>query len=107
MVATTHFNFSENLVETVVNCLSDLDEEIGQTVMDAVTELFKTDKKGELVLLIVRKIAALVRTKEKKVHPRCIDVLLRLRITQVEDRQGKDDRDKERKKVDRKTGTIF
>ena len=36
MVATTHFNFSENLVETVVNCLSDLDEEIGQTVMDAV-----------------------------------------------------------------------
>ena len=43
----------------------------------------------------------ILRNKGHKVHRRLIDILLKLRIKQVEKREGKDDRDKERKKTDR------
>ena len=48
----------------------------------------------------------MVREKNHKTAPVCVEILLRLRIKQVEDRQGKDDRDKDRKKVDRDSGTM-
>ena len=61
MISTTHFNFHENLIETVVPYVNDADEEIGEEVANAIGELFKTDRKGDKVLNIVRKIAAIVR----------------------------------------------
>ena len=42
MISTTHFNFHENLIETVVPYINDPDEEIGEEVAHAISELFKT-----------------------------------------------------------------
>ena len=47
MISTTHFNFHENLIETVVPYLNGPDEEIGEEVAHATSELFKTDRKGD------------------------------------------------------------
>ena len=66
MVSTTHFNFHENLIETVIPYLNDFDEEIGEEVANAIGELFKSDRKGSTILNIVRKIAAIARSKGSK-----------------------------------------
>ena len=101
MVATTHFNFHENLIETVVPYINDYDDQIGEAVATAIGELFKADRKGDKILVVVRKIAAIVRAKGHKVDPRLINILGKLRIKQVEKKQGKDEKDKEREKTDR------
>lgn len=53
------------------------------------------------ILETLKKQKLILRNKGHKVHRRLIDILLKLRIKQVEKREGKDDRDKERKKTDR------
>ena len=61
MVSTLQFNFNENIIETLIPYINDTDETIGELVQEGIVDLLKTDRTSEKVLLVVRKLAAVVR----------------------------------------------
>ena len=96
------FNFHENIIQNLVPLLNDEDEEISNEISCGIRELFKSDRKGNSILLVVRKIAAIVKQKNGNVKKEVVDVLIALRIKEVQRKDGKDIKDKERAKIDRK-----
>ena len=61
MVSTLQFNYNENIIETLIPYINDTDETIGELVQEGIIDLLKTDRTSEKVLLVVRKLAAVVR----------------------------------------------
>ncbi|XP_059486396.1 nucleolar complex protein 3 homolog [Neocloeon triangulifer] len=83
LVARPYFNFSANIVRLLVPLLDHKMLEVSNLAADAISQVMKDDKKGELSFEILRRINALVKARSHNVKPQCLKVLLALRIKDI------------------------
>ena len=101
-ISTMGFNYHENIVEAMVPLINDGDEQITEHVKEGIINLFRNDRLGDKTLKVVQTLAGLIRSKgPAKVKAECVEVLSRLKIKKVEQKGGKDEKDKERAKINR------
>ncbi|KAI9564697.1 hypothetical protein GHT06_008438 [Daphnia sinensis] len=84
LVAMPHFNFSKNIVHALIPFTAHKMDEVRLLVCSAFKKLFKDDKKGEISLHAVRQVNHLVKNKRHhQIPPDCLDILIALRIKDV------------------------
>uniref|UniRef100_A0A8C8MCC0 Nucleolar complex protein 3 homolog n=1 Tax=Oncorhynchus tshawytscha TaxID=74940 RepID=A0A8C8MCC0_ONCTS len=88
LVALPHFNFHNNIIVTVVPLMNDPVKRVSDMCCEAVKKLLKQDKQGHASLGTVKVISGLVKSRNYDVRP---EVLLCLRIKEVEVKKDTDD----------------
>uniref|UniRef100_A0A1B6C2B6 Nucleolar complex protein 3 homolog n=1 Tax=Clastoptera arizonana TaxID=38151 RepID=A0A1B6C2B6_9HEMI len=83
LVTHQYFNYSVNLVQLLTPYLDHSSPAVRKIVYDTVVSVFKSDKKGEITLTIVRRINHLVKARSHTVHNEVVAVMLALRIKDV------------------------
>ncbi|XP_071448036.1 nucleolar complex protein 3 [Hetaerina americana] len=92
MVTHPYFNFWRNIVQLVVPFLNHKLSSVRSIGAGAVRSVFRSDKRGEITLEIVKKINLLVKAKSHAVHKEVLEVLLSLRLKEVNlDKEKEDD----------------
>ncbi|KAK6639087.1 hypothetical protein RUM43_007357 [Polyplax serrata] len=92
-----YFNFSKNVIHLLVPFLNNGKEFVREMVSTTIKKMFKTDKKGDLSLEIVRNINKLVKSRKNVVHSDVILVLLSLNLKDVNLDKEKEDEIKRKK----------
>ena len=84
LVSMPHFNFATNIVHALIPFSAHRDEEVRLLVCGYFKLLFKDDKKGEVSLQAVRQVNHLIKYKRHhQIPPECLEMLLALRIKDV------------------------
>lgn len=84
LIAMPHFNFSVNIVHALIPFTAHRSDEVRLPVCAAFKQLFKDDKKGEVSLHAVRQVNHMIKNKRNhQIPPDCLDILLALRIKDV------------------------
>ena len=78
-----HFNFATNILHAVIPILSNSDSEARKVVKSSLEEVFRGDLRGEISREAVRLINHLVKSRKHNVRNEVVDVLLALRIKNV------------------------
>ena len=78
-----HFNFATNILHAVVPLLSSSNLEARAIVKKSIEEVFRGDLRGEISMEATRLINHLVKTRKHNVRNDVVDVLLALRIKNV------------------------
>ncbi|KAG9485036.1 nucleolar complex protein 3 homolog [Eleutherodactylus coqui] len=91
MLSLSHFNFHNNIIVLLVPLLDDKWKKIADTCSEAVKKLFRQDKLGHASLAAVKIISGLVKSKNYCVRPEVLNVLLHLRIKEVEVKKDVED----------------
>ncbi|XP_046385482.1 nucleolar complex protein 3 homolog [Ischnura elegans] len=107
MVTHPYFNFWRNIVQLIVPFLNHKLPSIRNTGAEAVKTVFRNDKRGEITLEIVRKINLLVKAKAHSVHKEVLEVLLSLRLKEVNLDKEKEDEIKKKKFMTHKQKLLF
>ncbi|KAG8240441.1 hypothetical protein J437_LFUL003155 [Ladona fulva] len=107
MVSNSYFNFWKNIVQLVVPFLNHRLFPIRETCAKAVKDVFRSDKRGEITLEIVRKINLLVKKKSYSVHEEVLEVLLSLRLKEVNLDREKEDEMKQKKFMNHKQKLLY
>lgn len=102
LVAHPHFNFANNILHAVCPVLTSTHTAARTTVKNAVEEVFKGDKRGEISLEATRLINHLVKSRKHNVRTEVVDVLRSLRIKNVNLDKEKDEEMNVKKKEARK-----
>lgn len=97
LVTHPYFNFSQNLVQMLVPYLNHPMPSVREVCSTCIQKLFKNDKKGEISLEVVRRINHLVKSRSHSVYPEVLNVLLSLRIKEINLEKEKEDEMKQRK----------
>lgn len=90
LVTHPHFNFRTEIISVVLRFITSSNAELSDTVCEAVKQLFKDDKSGEVSLEVVRLIGRIIKVKMFKVKPKVLDTFLSIRIKQVEKPEDKE-----------------
>ncbi|XP_044738304.1 nucleolar complex protein 3 homolog [Chrysoperla carnea] len=102
-----YFNYSQNIVQVIVPFLNHKLPNIRELVRNSIISIFKEDKKGEITLIIIRKINLLVKLKaESSLHVEVLEPLLALRIKDVNMDQEKENELKQKKLKSHKQNLI-
>lgn len=84
LVSMPHFNFAKNIVHALIPFTAHKVDEVRLLVCSAMKKLFKEDKLGEISLHAVRQVNHLVKNKRHhQIPPDCLDILIALRIKDV------------------------
>merc|ERR1719516_661839 len=83
LTAHPHFNFAKNILHAIIPILSNSNQEARTNVKNILEELFKSDMRGEISLEAVKLINHLVKSRKHNVRNEVVDVLLALRIKNV------------------------
>ena len=83
LTAHPHFNFATNILHAVIPILSNSDSEARKVVKASLEEVFRGDLRGEISREAVRLINHLVKSRKHNVRNEVVDVLLALRIKNV------------------------
>lgn len=84
LVSLPHFNFAKNIVHALIPFTVHKLEEVRVPVCITFKRLFKEDKRGEISLHAVRQVNHIVKTKRQhQIPPDCLDILIALRIKDV------------------------
>ncbi|KOC63701.1 Nucleolar complex protein 3 like protein [Habropoda laboriosa] len=102
IVTNTYFNYSVNIANFLLPLLDNKHETVRQEVLKCFSHIFKTDKRAELSLKIVRKLNQYIKLKAHSVHSEVISVLLSLRIKDVNLDKEKEEEAKEKKLMSHK-----
>ncbi|XP_026674168.1 nucleolar complex protein 3 homolog isoform X2 [Ceratina calcarata] len=96
---TTHpyFNYSVNVATFLVPLLDNKHEFVRQEVLKCISQIFKEDKRAELSLKMVRKLNQYIKLKAHSVHSEVLQVLLSLRIKDVNLDKEKEEETKQKK----------
>ncbi|GAB0090674.1 Nucleolar complex protein 3 homolog [Sergentomyia squamirostris] len=92
LLAHSNFNFSPNIAQTLVYLSNSRFSQIRERVNACFRTIFKTDKRLELTLHIIRRINHLIKAKQNNVHT---DVLTCLTSLQIKDINLDADKEKE------------
>ncbi|KAJ1531012.1 hypothetical protein ONE63_005844 [Megalurothrips usitatus] len=90
-VNNPYFNFSVNLAQCLVKFLDNSFESVRNIAKEAIQRVFKEDKRGSMTLQIVRRINALVKNREQIANTEVLEVLLALRIKDINLDKEKED----------------
>ncbi|MEE6485628.1 hypothetical protein FKM82_014353 [Ascaphus truei] len=91
LVSLAHFNFHNNIIVLVVPLINDQYKQIADTCFEAVKRLFRQDKVGQASLAAVKVISGLVKSRNYDVRPEVMNILLHLRIKEVEVKKDAED----------------
>ncbi|NP_001088273.1 nucleolar complex protein 3 homolog [Xenopus laevis] len=91
MVSLSHFNFHNNIIVLVVPLVNDKCRQISELSMEATRKLFRQDKFGHASLAAVKVISGLVKSRNYDVRPEVLQLLLHLRIKEVEVKKDTED----------------
>ncbi|XP_053307256.1 nucleolar complex protein 3 homolog [Spea bombifrons] len=91
MISLSHFNFHNNIIILVVPLINDKSKQIADICMEAVKKLFRHDKVGHGSLAAVKIISGLVKSRNYDVRPEVLNILLHLRIKEVEVKKDAED----------------
>ncbi|CAI9550300.1 unnamed protein product [Staurois parvus] len=91
MISLSHFNFHNNIIVLVVPLIDDKCKKIADVCTEAVKKLFRQDKLGQASLAAVKVISGLVKSKNYDVRPEVLNILLHLRIKEVEVKKDAED----------------
>lgn len=91
MLSLSHFNFHNNIIVLIVPLTDDKCKKIADTCAEAVKKLFKQDKVGHSCLAAVKIISGLVKSRNYCVRPEVLNILLHLRIKEVEVKKDVED----------------
>ncbi|XP_072280517.1 nucleolar complex protein 3 homolog [Pyxicephalus adspersus] len=91
MVSLSHFNFHNNIVVLIVPHIDDKCKKIADMCIEAVKKLFRQDKVGQASLAAVKVISGMVKSKNYDVRPEVLNMLLHLRIKEVEMKKDAED----------------
>lgn len=81
LLSVPHFNFSLNIMTSVVNRMSlKSPNEIGMNCCETITKLFKEDKTSEFSLEVVKLIFKICKVKDFNIPSRIIQTFLSLRL---------------------------
>jgi len=84
LIAMPYFNFAKNVVHALIPFTAHKNDEIRSMICGYFRKLFKEDKRGEISLHAVRQINHLIKNKRHhQISPDCLDILLALRIKDV------------------------
>ena len=84
MTSMPHFNFAKNIVHSLIPFTGHKDEQVREHICSSFRKLFKEDRKGEVSLHAVRQINHLIKNKRHhQIPPSCLEILLALRIKDV------------------------
>ncbi|XP_068153328.1 nucleolar complex protein 3 [Drosophila tropicalis] len=83
LLAHPYFNYVQNIAQLLVYMLNCNYQSIRSIVNQTFRSLFKTDKRLEMTLFVVRRINHLIKTKQNNVHVECITCLMSLKIKDV------------------------
>ncbi|XP_035729514.1 nucleolar complex protein 3 homolog [Vespa mandarinia] len=102
LVNHPYFNFSFNIANFLIPLLNNKKASVRERIVKYISEVFKEDKRGELSLMIVRKINQFIKSKGHSVHAEVISVLLSLRIKDIDLDKEKEDETKQKKLMSHK-----
>ncbi|XP_063817723.1 nucleolar complex protein 3 homolog isoform X2 [Pseudophryne corroboree] len=91
MISLSHFNFHNNIIVLVVPLIDDQSKKIADMSTEAVKKLFRQDKLGLASLAAVKVISGLVKGRNYDVRPEVLNILLHLRIKEVDVKKDVDD----------------
>ncbi|XP_071985947.1 nucleolar complex protein 3 homolog [Engystomops pustulosus] len=97
MLSLSHFNFHNNIIVLVVPLIDDKCKKIADMCVDAVKKLFRQDKFGHASLAAVKIISGLVKSRNYCVRPEVLNILLHLRIKEVEVKKDVEDTTRKQK----------
>ncbi|XP_055696047.1 nucleolar complex protein 3 homolog [Lutzomyia longipalpis] len=97
ILAHPNFNFSTNIGQTLVYLSNNRFPQIREKVNGCFRNIFKTDKRLELTLHIIRRINHLVKTKQNNVHCEVLTCLTSLYIKNINLDADKEKEIKEKK----------
>lgn len=84
LVSMPHFNFAKNIVHALIPFTAHKLDEVRLLICSAMKKLFKDDKQGEISLHAVRQVNHLIKNKRHhQIPPDCLDILIALRIKDV------------------------
>ncbi|XP_040291594.1 nucleolar complex protein 3 homolog isoform X1 [Bufo bufo] len=91
MLALSHFNFHNNIIVLIVPLIDDKYKKIADICTEAVKKLFRQDKLGYSSLAAVKIISGLVKSRNYCVRPEVLNILLHLRIKEVDVKKDVED----------------
>ncbi|XP_075072534.1 nucleolar complex protein 3 homolog [Mixophyes fleayi] len=91
MVSLSHFNFHNNIIVLVVPLVNDQCKKIAEMSTEAVKKLFRQDKLGQASLAAVKVISGLVKSRNYNVRTEVLNILLHLRIKEVDVKRDVED----------------
>ncbi|XP_073996350.1 nucleolar complex protein 3 isoform X2 [Rhodnius prolixus] len=106
LIAHPYFNYTKNIVRLITPYLNSNFTVVRQNVYNAFRKTFICDKRGEITLEIVKRINDLVKKKHHAVKPEVISVLSNLRIQDINLDKIKEDEQKEKKLMAKKSRVI-
>ncbi|GLV36370.1 uncharacterized protein CBL_08862 [Carabus blaptoides fortunei] len=102
LITHPYFNFAQNIAQSVVPFLNHRFPPVRQMVNDCCRTIFKEDKKGEITLKILRIINQYLKNRAHNCNVEMLDVLLALRIKEVNLDQEKEHELKQKKLMSHK-----
>lgn len=102
LVTNPYFNFSTNIANFLSPYLDNKRPGIREKISKCFSQIFKEDKRGELSLVIVRKINQYIKLRGHSVNTDVISVLLSLRIKDVDLDKERDEDAKQKKLMSHK-----
>jgi len=102
MTAHPHFNFCTNIIHCLTPILNNSDLKARTLVKSSLEELFKDDLRGEISFEAVKLLNHLVKSRKHNVKNEVVDVLLALRIKNVNLDKEKEEEIDAKKKESRK-----
>ncbi|KAM4636327.1 nucleolar complex protein 3 homolog isoform 2-T2 [Discoglossus pictus] len=97
MVSLAHFNFHNNIIVLIVPLLNDKSKQVADTCFEALKKLFRQDKVGHASLAAVKVISGIVKSRNFDVRPEVLNILLHLRIKEVEVKKDAEDMTRKQK----------
>ncbi|XP_069467440.1 nucleolar complex protein 3 homolog [Ambystoma mexicanum] len=91
LLSLSHFNFHNNIIVMLVPLMNDKSKRISEMCCDAIKKLFKQDRVGYAALSVVKVISGIVKSRNYDVRPEMLQVLLQLRIKEVEVKKDTED----------------
>ncbi|XP_044010019.1 nucleolar complex protein 3 homolog, partial [Aphidius gifuensis] len=102
LVTHPYFNYSTNIANFLVPFLDNKRPSVREKVFNCMKNIFKDDKRGELSLVIVRKLNQYIKQRGHSVHTELVQVLLSLRIKDIDLDKERDDEMKQKKLMSHK-----
>lgn len=106
LIVHPYFNYAENIAQSVVPFLNHRHTPIREMVNSSIKTIFKQDKKGDITLKILRLINHYLKSHAHNVNVEMLEVLLALKIKEVNLDEEKEQEMKQ-KKLQSKKGNIL
>lgn len=84
LTSHTHFNYRDNIIVSIVPFANHKHPEFVKIACDAIKNVFRTDKAGDIILEVVRAIGRMVKKKDFDVEPPVLQTFLTLKIKEVD-----------------------